>query len=50
MPQLVSAEFILNYTIRENMSGHAFREGQELLAPKEVQPLETLQLTEPFGE
>jgi len=41
---------MLNCTGREDMSGHTFREGLQLLAHREVELLEASQLTEPFGE
>ena len=41
---------MLNCTGSEDMSGHTFREGQELIAVVELERHEALQLTEPFGE
>ena len=50
MPRLVYAQFImLNCIGRENMSGHTFWEGPQLLAAPEVELHEALQLTESFG-
>ena len=40
---------MLNCTGREDMSGHTFRQGQEVLAGEEVELHEAAQLPEPFG-